>query len=360
MWYSERVWELLTRKMEIVDASSEGEAVWNRFVREHYPPVGSFMLAWEWGVFQRSLGRKVDRYFLKEKKDPIAAFTFVRHRIPFGFSYGYSPRGPLVAAHAEEGTALRVFKAIQKWGEKQNPNLIFVRLEPPFASLGPEVEREGFHFPRYYVQPRYNQTVLLDGAEEDIVSRFHPSTRSNLKRAERRGVTVEMTSAPTSSDYHEFFAMTRETMARNRAKNVYPSRGYFDALVRSTLPIGEKHNPCRLTLGIFSGCHEGVPAAIHFVLFFGDTATYLYGAAYTEHLSSKVTTYLHWMAMREAKRRGLRYYDIGGVDEKRWPTLTAFKRQFGGREFTYVGNVDIPSRPNLYHIYNFFRGLRRG
>ncbi len=349
--------------MEIADASSQGERVWNRFIREHYPPVGSFMLAWEWGVFQRSLGRGVQYYFVKEKSGPagketIAAFTFVRHRLPFGFHYGYTPRGPVVQKESSKNM-LQIFRKIQEWGLERHPDLIFIRLEPPVEGTGFDAAKEGFHIPDYYIQPRYNHTVPLGGTEGDVVARFHSSTRSNLGRAERRGVTVAVNALRGPADYEEFFAMAAETMTRNRVANVYPSRAYFDSLVKSILPLGDVSDPERLSIGTFSGFQNGKIAAIHFVLFFGDMATYLYGAAYTEHLSSKVTTYLHWSAMREAKRRGFTYYDLGGVDDDRWPSLTAFKRQFGGTEFSYVGNVDIPLRPGLHRIYNLLRKVRR-
>ena len=124
-----------------------------------------------------------------------------------------------------------------------------------------------------------------------------------------------------------------------------------------TMRNGEKNSADNLSICVFNGYRNGEPAAIHFVVFFGDTATYLYGASYAEHLPSKVETYLHWTAMKEAKRRGLKFYDLGGVDEKRWPSLTVFKRQFRGQEFSYAGNIDIPLRPFLYRLYNILRTI---
>ena len=55
--------------------------------------------------------------------------------------------------------------------------------------------------------------------------------------------------------------------------------------------------------------------------------------------------------MIEAKRRGCRYYDLGGIDQQKWPSLTAYKRQFRGKELSYVGNVTLPFRKLLYHAY---------
>lgn len=342
--------------MDIRRVDNKGKADWNEFVREHYPPVGAFMQTWEWGQFQEHLGRRVERYVVTDGADTLGAFTLVYHALPMNFSYGYIPRGPVLTAEAAtDGRAHETFRFVRDWiAEQRMPGMIFLRMEPPLGSF-PLPDSRGFHAPAYYVQPRYNHAVELEGTEKDILKSFHPSTRSNMRRAENRGVTTELKRSVTEEDWDRFFAMAKETIQRNSGKNVYPQRAYFDAMVKAIPPAGDHHDPSVLSLGAFHAYEHGKPAAIHFVLFFGGTATYLYGASHSDTLRSKATTYLHWAAMREAKRRGLRYYDLGGVDETRWPTLTNFKRQFRGKEFSYVGNVDIPVRPVLYRAYNWVR-----
>ena len=151
--------------------------------------------------------------------------------------------------------------------------------------------------------------------------------------------------------------MIKSTTNRNHGKNAYPSEQYLRTFLSANqiLDIDAKYDPAVFSLGIFCGYHDGAPAGTHIVVFFGDTATYLFGASFTEHLNSKVDTYLHFSAMREAKRLGMHHYDLGGIDENIWPSLTKFKRQFGGVETCYVGNIDVPLKPSLYHAYNFLK-----
>lgn len=191
--------------------------------------------------------------------------------------------------------------------------------------------------------------------EEQILARFHSSTRSNINRAVRRGVTVEMKRAMTDDDHETFFAMIRSTVKRNGGKNVYPDENYLRTFIEMMPILHENsvYDPTTPSLGIFWGMQDGEPAAVHIVVFFGGTATYLFGASFAERLSSKAETLLHWSAMREAKRHGMHYYDLGGIDEHIWPSLTAFKRQFGGEEFHYIGDIDIPLHPLWYRVYNF-------
>jgi vancomycin resistance protein VanK len=269
------------------------------------------------------------------------------------------PRGPLIAADfAKEETLPHVLAAIAQWAREQLQDLVFVRMEPPLPALAGKIGAGGLKIPPYYVQPRFNLVVPLDVSEEKIVGSFHSSTRSNIRRAENRGVTAVFKNRIEKSELEEFFAMVENTIRRNGGKNAYPGSGYFKSFFQTVPMAGEKHDPKKLSVGMFSGYQNGAPAAIHFVVFFGDTATYLYGASYTDRLSSKVSTYLHWAAMREAKARGLKYYDLGGIDDARWPTLTNFKRQFKGQEFAYIGNLDVPIRPLLYRSYNLFRSFK--
>lgn len=346
--------------MEIIEADSKGATAWNQVIRQHYPPIGAFMLTFEWGEFQKELGRNIKRYMvIDEKATVLAAFTIVQHFLPGGFSYGYAPRGPVISEGAiENGQILEVLKTIRDFARKLMSELIFLRLEPALVAWPLKLYEEGFQIPPYYIQPRYNLAVELKGSMEEVLASFHGSTRSNVHRAENRGVTVKIKNSLTEEDYQQFFLMIKETIKRNSGVNAYPSEKYFRLLMK-TLPTLSGINAAQsLTLGIFYGYQNELPAGAHFVLFFGDTATYLYGASFSNRLSSKVTTYLHYTAMEEAKKRGLKYYDIGGIDEKRWPSLTNFKRQFKGKEFAYVGNIDIVLRPFFYFAYNFMRKVR--
>lgn len=315
------------------------------------------MQSWEWGLFQERLGRKVERYLVLDGESPVAAFTLIHHSLPFGLRYGYAARGPVVAA-ADGNKTREILDAIKAWARADAPYFIFLRLEPPIGNFPAELDPRDFTVPSYYVQPRYNLAVPLAGTEEEILLSFHSSTRSNVARAERRGVTAESRDGITPAEYRQFREMAADTIRRNSGVNAYPDDPYFAALL-GVLAEQNGGGPAGLSIRAFYGYHEGEPAATQFVLFFGSTATYLYGASYTKHLSSKAVTYLHVAAMLEAKRRGMEYYDLGGIDAARWPKLTDFKRQFKGHEFEYAGNIDIPLRPFAYRAYNFLRRLKK-
>jgi peptidoglycan pentaglycine glycine transferase (the first glycine) len=345
--------------MEIHTSTEQEERHWNDFVKKHYPPVGAFMQSFEWGEFQKSLGRSVERYLVIEESVTIAAFSLAYYTLPFSLKYAYSPRGPVFDSSIGIEKQWHIFQTIRIWARAHKPNLLFIRLEPPIIPYPKSKIPKGFHVPKYYIQPKHNLAIPLDVSESEILATFHPSTRSNISRAERRGVTVEMKDKLTEEDYQHFFKMISETLKRNGGKGVYPGESYFRSLVKAMPLVGAKDYSGKTGLTLWYAYQEGKVATAYFVLFFAGTATYLFGASYSDSLNSKATTYLHWAAMKEAKKRGLLFYDLGGIDEKRWPTITTYKRQFRGREFGYLGNIDIPIRPLLYRIYNAVRVLRK-
>ena len=345
--------------MLISPAQDKDREIWNSFVSKNYPPIGAFMASWEWGSFQQALGRKMKRYFIAADGEVVAVLTVVHCHLPLGQAYGYAPRGPAIS-RAFFNTLQKVtelFQTIEHWAKQNFPNFIFLRLEPPLDPKTPIVGKRLAH-PDYYIQPRRNLAINLTKTEEEILMEFHSSTRSNVKKAERKGVTAEIKKEMTADDWDCFFGMASETMARNEGKNIYPDRIYFETMAR-TLPNVDEAQNGGLSLCFFYGYQEGEPAAMNLVLFFGTTATYLFGVSATSKLPSKVTTYLHWYGMKEAKKRGCRYYDLGGIDEQLWPSLTVFKRRFKGEEFEYVGNVDVIINPWAYRVYNIVRRIRK-
>ncbi|HUD04109.1 MAG TPA: peptidoglycan bridge formation glycyltransferase FemA/FemB family protein [Candidatus Paceibacterota bacterium] len=348
-------------QFEIVRMNDTDKEQWNQFVERNQSIVGTFLGTWEWGDFQKKLGLHIERYAVKEGVNIAAMFTLIRYKLPFGLYYGYMPRGPVIAKEYVDAEMkyFEILQAIQEWAKKELSKFIFLRMEPPLLSLSRDFEMYGLRTPLYTIQPPHNTVVPLTITEEEILKNFHPSTRSNIKRAERRSVICEMEKEFGEEGYRHFFSMIKSTIARGHGKNAYPSETYLRTFLsyNHILNKNKPYDPARVSIGVFCGYHDGIPAATHIVVFFGDTATYLFGASYTEHLNSKVDTYLHFAAMKEAKRLGMRYYDLGGIDEDVWPSLTRFKRQFGGDEIYYVGNVDVPLKPPLYHTYNILKKM---
>ncbi|MEK7629698.1 MAG: peptidoglycan bridge formation glycyltransferase FemA/FemB family protein [Patescibacteria group bacterium] len=350
---------MLNSKIKIERVNEKEKDTWNSFVIKNYPPIGGFMVSWEWGNFQTALGRKTERFKIVANDSVVGLFTFVNCKLPFNQLYGYAPRGPaldLSFFNTNEKIA-ELFKVLQKWAEENFSMFIFIRFEPPIKEKF-KVRNSIISFPKYYVQPRKNLAINLTKTEEELLAEFHHSNRANVRKAEKKNVTVETKEFLNAEELNEFFNLAKDTSDRNESKHIFPNINYFEMIQKNASGVinGEEN---KLSICFFVGRHEGRVGAINMVLFFGETATYLFGASATVELPSKITTYLHWYGIKESKKLGYKYYDLGGIDEKLWASLTTFKRRFKGEEFEYIGNVDAVIKPWSYKLFNLARKIKK-
>jgi len=69
---------------------------------------------------------------------------------------------------------------------------------------------------------------------------------------------------------------------------------------------------------------------------------------------------MHWNQMLYAKNKMYcENYDFWGIDEKKWPGVTRFKRSFGGKEITYPQGFDVVYNPFWYKAFKLARKILR-
>jgi lipid II:glycine glycyltransferase (peptidoglycan interpeptide bridge formation enzyme) len=114
--------------------------------------------------------------------------------------------------------------------------------------------------------------------------------------------------------------------------------------------------PGAVELKLLLARHEGDLLAGIIVALHGEAATYLYGASSDLKRNLMPAYGLQWEAIRLARRRGCRTYDLFGIPPSSDPGhpmhgLYRFKTGFGGREVHRPGCWDVPYRPLAYAAY---------
>jgi lipid II:glycine glycyltransferase (peptidoglycan interpeptide bridge formation enzyme) len=340
--------------MNIVTLEAKDRAKWNAFIAEEFPPVGAFLETWEWGNFKESLYGNVTRYAIVEDGEWLACFHLETHPFPFGLTYGYAPRGPVLKKELwdDESMVGNIFGCIATYLKQSLSHLMFVRFEPSHKKSFACYEQAPFQKSPSYLQPRFNQLITLYDSEA-LLKTFVADVRHDIRAAERIAIAVTDGESLTPEEAEAFEKMKIDT--RNRShRNIFPSDKYFSQLLESfkTAPEDETYRPF---LRFFVASKQGVPVAIYLSVMFGNTLTYLYGASYSGSISKRAPAYLHWRAMQYAHSRGLTYYDLGGVDDTAWKGLTYFKKQFGGETLEYIGTVNAVLRPFSYSLYVFIK-----
>lgn len=209
------------------------------------------------------------------------------------------------------------------------------------------------------MQPREVLVVDILKDEKDLLSEMKAKTRYNIRLAEKKGVRIFST---RKKKYQEALFELIEATAKRQ--NILPHpKSYYEKM----LSVFSEED-----LSLFVAEFEGYVLAANLILFSGDTAIYLHGGTSDVHREMMAPVLLQWEQMREAKRRGCRWYDFGGVrtpssgeDQlsgiNAWEGITRFKLGFSPDTPTKIfpGCYDVVIDRKRYGLYLHLRFLQR-
>ncbi len=301
-----------------------------------------FLQSWEWGEFQNEVGRKILRYGIEEDGKLISTFTFIKKSLPMGKSYFYCPRLDIRYWTLDIENLTNKIKDLAK-----NENAIFLRFEPrsnpslvlPFVRGGKlKVEKT------IDVQPSKTLILNLDKSEDELLTNMHQKTRYNIRLAEKKGVKIVETQ-DFASRFDEFWSLMDQTKERDGFR--LHNKEYYKKMLEINF------------IKLYLAEYKGKIIAGNIISFFGDTVTYIHGASSNKYRNVMAPYLLQWQVIKKAKTQGFKYYDFYGIDEKKWPGVTRFKRGFSGDKINYPGTFDLVFNKFWYNIYKIARAVRR-
>jgi len=336
--------------MEFLKIAEDKKDIWNGFILANSPE--SFLQSFEWGGFQKAVGRKVFRYAVLERGKILAVSSAVEHKLPLGLKYWYLPRGPIIAGAegAEQSAVLDFFLKYLKI-EAKAEGAIFVRMDPAAEKSEREIwDKLDLKNVAGSVQPKDTLVLDLEKSEEELLSEMKPKTRYNIRLAEKKSVEV-FWKGLDENNFEEFWKLIGETSARDGI--VSHNKDYYRKMLET---LGERGDlKCRL----YFAKYEDLYIAANIVLLFGDYAVYLHGASSNSFRNLMAPYLLQWRQIRDAKSAAAATYDFWGItvegENPKWAGITRFKKGFGGREVSYVGVYDLPVNKFLYEMYVRFR-----
>ena len=287
--------------------------------------MSQFLQSWEWGEFQKRLGRKfwrldIDGDYLLVIKMPL----------PLGWSYLYIPRTQ-VKLNSNILEKLNILA--------QQEKSIFIRIEPVDQNL----RLLGF-IKANPIQPAKTLVLDLAKSEEQLLAEMHPKTRYNIKLAEKKDVQIIEGVRGKAEQFPIFYDLLVDTF-RRKEKNLHP-RGYYQQLYHDHLAK------------LYFAEYQGRFLCANMIIFFGDMATYLHGGSSQGDKNIMAPHLLQWEIIKKAKALGYHYYDFWGIDEVKWPGVTRFKKSFGGQEVNYSGTWDLPVNKIKYSLYSLIRKMK--
>ncbi len=151
----------------------------------------------------------------------------------------------------------------------------------------------------------------LSSSEDLLLASMHETHRYELRKNSELLESINTEEHALARALPPLYA---ETLARVGASDAYR---FSEATLNTWLG-----SPGSLVLGIGEP-----PQAVVFCMYTKDIADYFINASTNQ--GRRYTRILIWAAVRELKRRGVRYFNLGG-GAREGDTLDAFKRRFGG------------------------------
>ncbi len=170
-------------------------------------------------------------------------------------------------------------------------------------------------------------SVWLDLSREEPVLRagLRQSWRNQLVRAEAANLRVRMGHGGASLEW----LLTRHEGHRRRKRLRAPASPFVLAI-----SLAQRNKQSTLAFTAFDGSE---PVAGILVFRHGQTATYYIAWSGPEGRRRHANNLLLWQAVKELKSRGVRWFDLGGVDGLSMPGVSRFKLGMGGELYTLAG-----------------------
>lgn len=330
------------------------EHLWDEFIKTHQ--LATIHQASSWGHFQETIPERGKYWIvvLEEGQKIIGGTMLIRHKLPKGFSWLYAARGPLLNYDSEnlEKEINALLSAISPIATYEKS--IFLRIDPPLRS---PIHIKNFHITRHGFQPEHTLILDITKSEDEILKQMKPKGRYNIRLAEKKGVKISTTDIANqtklSKDIEVFYKILSTTAKRDDF-NVHDEH-FYKKIVETLIP---SHNA-----ELYLAHYENKIIGGIIVTFFNDTATYYYGASSDEHREVMANYLLQWHAIKEAKARGMKYYDFLGIAPESakkhpWKGVTEFKKKFGGTEVSYAPPQEFAFKKSLHALYRLYKKLR--
>ena len=320
----------------------------------------NFLQSSMWAEFKSRFGWDPKTFLIGYEGNVASPLLVLSRTFAPGFSFAYIPWGPsqLPDNFAAENRA----KVLAELAEKLKPllatNTVFIRFDPPWlVSDNEETSLLSAGLKRAAATVQAPDTVHIDltPSREEILAQMKSKWRYNISLPDKKEVKIKNVNV---QELEIFYNLLKETAGRDGI--AVHSFDYYKTLFE----ICSDKNKKNLDLRLYTAVHENDNLAAIVVLFFGECATYLYGASSNNKRNLMAPYALQWKAMQDAKDAGCLYYDLFGISPDDNPAhpmagLYRFKTGFGGQIIHRPGSLDYPYKPLFYRFFSFAETFRK-
>ena len=264
-------------------------------------------------------------------------------RIPMlGLKIGYIQSGPLIQVEPyHESSALEALILLRQsfLGSKVN----VLRLKPNI-----ENDDQGEQWVNLFssagfqrvtnVPPYHTMMVSLADSPEQILSGIDKESRRLIRRAAERNIDFK------EGTSEEFFNILKCLYAQAKERKGFHGID-ADDFAESQKLFAEEDK-----IKVLIAYYENEPVSAHATAHIGVTAEPIIAANTPKGFKCGSSYLIFWKAYLRAKELGMRYYTLGGIDEKLNPKGYLFKKGMGGKEVFHICSFEACINPIVEKI----------
>ena len=333
------------------------EKLWNDFVDTNKLPT--FLQSWAWGKFNELQGEKIFRFGICENNTLVAVALFIKISARRG-TFLLCPHGPVFALTHTTTTAISsilqtLTKAARALALEEHCD--FVRLCSTLTNSNENqkfFKELGYRAAPLHMHPELSSLLDINKPEDELLANMRKTTRYLIKKAEKDGVTIEMSDKP--EDIDRFCTVYQATVDRQHFTPF--SRSYLENEFKTFAPHAARW---------FFARYQTETIAAAMIIYSSTAGFYHHGASIQKYNKIPAAYLLQWEAIKEARRRGCVRYNFWGISPENkpkhpWAGLSLFKKGFGGYIEAYVPAQDLPLTRKywLNFAIETIRKIRRG
>lgn len=315
----------------------------------------SFFNSWNWGEFEKALGKDVERYGIYDKERLVGVAQIAHIKARRG-KFLHLRNGPVIDWENQELTK-RVMKSLERLGKSKDVD--FLRMSP-LIKYSPEAETNLKNLglirnQTHDVDAEITWILDIEQPEAQILENMRKNTRYYIRKAEKDGVKI--IKSTNIEDLKKFYIVYEDTVKRQKWN------AYDFSYLSKEFEIFQKDDQIKIYLSEY----QGKIIAASLFIYYGDEVYYHHSGSLTEYRKIPASYLIQWESIKEAKERGFKRYNFFGIaredDIKHpWHGLTFFKKGFGGFEQRSVHGHDLPLNRKywLTYLYEKYEKKKRG
>lgn len=322
---------------------------WDEFVKSH--EEANFLQSWDFYEFHAARGKDIFRRAMVWGDRIVAAYAGVVETAKRG-KYLAIAGGPILDWEDLE-LVREIFKDIKAVGKEAGCDFVRVRPQLPESEKSLKLMRElGLKRAPMYLSAEFVGILDLLKSEDEILAEASQGFRQKVRKAEKNGIEIK---AETSDEAIREFCKLEKLHAK-RQKYVAFSDEWLEKQFKAFREGDE--------VLIYTARFEGEILAMNFMIFYGAEASHHYGVSTELGMKYSAAPLLHLAAMKEARRRGCKRYNLWGIVSReerkhRFYGVSEFKRSSGCSELKYTPAHDLVLKSLAYQKTKLIEKVRK-